>query len=113
MATPTHFEPPEPWFTPIHRAIRAIGEFAGHALVLVAILAIIKDIEKVTIYLGSADKIYHFHRIAIAQAQVFNAADLALLVCILTIGIRATIKKYLENPTKSDKEETGVGAWKK
>lgn len=113
MATYTQFEPPEPWFTPLQRAGRALCEFIAHAIVLIGILSVMKVIETITIMLGSADKVYRIYKIAIPQAQVFDACDLALLVCILIIGVRATTRKYVENPLKPGKDHGhGEGAWK-
>lgn len=96
MATFTRSEASEALFSPMIRAFRASCEFLAHALLLGILETVMIGIEKWVTFIGVADRVFHFHKISIPQKELFDGADLGLLLCILTIGIVATIKKYRE-----------------
>jgi hypothetical protein len=82
--------------SPLIRTFCAACEFLAHALLLVILETVMIGIEKWVNFIGVADRVFHFHKISIPQKELFDGADLGLLLCILTIGIVATIKKYRE-----------------
>lgn len=112
MADPTRLIVSEKLFSPLKRACRAGVEFLAHAALLVFIEIVMKGIEICFNFVGSADRVFQLHGIKIPQRELFDGADLALLLCITLIGIRATIKKYKETPRKPDVVATGASVWK-
>lgn len=91
MAVPSPDEDPEKWYAALLRLAFGAMELASHGGMLALILLVTKGIEVLLKRLWGTDRLLLGW---VPESRVFEAADLALLVIFLTIGIWVILRAY-------------------